>query len=119
MLFKIIIRLSTVYEIISYERRLKLDENSIKKLFEYIEASKNIISNEAYLEVRHFYDHGEYEMAFEGLIIELDQGNKYPQDFKSAEWENLGMEFGLDKESVFDIWDKLIKWSRRFSYSNG
>lgn len=47
MLLKLIIRLSTVYEIISYERKLKLDENSIKKLFEYIEASKNIISNEA------------------------------------------------------------------------
>ena len=90
-----------------------MDKNSIEKLSRYIEVSKNIISSEAYLEISHFYNHGEYEMAFEGLIIELIQEAKYPQDFESSEWENLGMEFGFDKESVFDydIWNKFIKWS--------
>jgi hypothetical protein len=92
-----------------------MDKNSVERLLGYIEVSKSILMDEAYIEVRHYYDHGEYEMAFEGLVIELVKENKYPQSFVSAEWENLGIEFGLNKESIFDyyFWNKFIEWLKR------
>jgi len=93
-----------------------LDKNSVGKLFAMIESSKDIISKEAYSEIYHFYEHAEYEMAFEGLIIELVQENKYPNDFSKAEWEALGIEFVLKENSVFDhdIWGKFIKWMTNY-----
>ena len=52
-------------------------------------------------------------MAFEGLVIELIQEKKHPQGFSEEAWETLGIELGLDKNSVFDygIWDKFINWT--------
>ncbi|NLF45880.1 MAG: hypothetical protein GX581_07375 [Syntrophomonadaceae bacterium] len=89
-----------------------MDKNSIERLLLFIKSSKDIISNEAYSEVWHYYEHEEYEMAFEGLLIEFIQEDKYPRDFEKAEWKTLGIEFGLDNNSVFDpdIWNKFISW---------
>lgn len=60
-------------------------------------------------EVRHYRNHAEYEMAFEGLVIELISVNKYPKRFDVAEWEKVAIAFNLHEESVFDgeFWDKF------------
>ena len=44
-----------------------MDKNSIERLLLFIKSSKDIISNEAYSEVWHYYEHEEYEMAFEEI----------------------------------------------------
>jgi len=57
--------------------------------------------------VRHYIDHDEYEMAFEGLCLDL-----LDQKVKDVDWPlciALARRLGLDKESVFDpgFWGKL------------
>ena len=41
------------------------------KLLELIRECEKNLDRESVDEVMHFYNHGEYEMALEGLVIEL------------------------------------------------
>jgi hypothetical protein len=89
-----------------------MDRENIKKLYKYIKKFKDNITNEAYTEICHYFEHGEYEMAFEGLIIELILKNNDFRDFEKLELRTLGVQFELNKNSVFDfdIWNKFIIW---------
>ena len=90
--------------------------NDNERLASYISASEGIISSDAIEEVRHFYEHGEYEMSFEGLVIELMKVRKYPNNFNLNEWRELAISYGLNKETVFDgeFWVKFINWGVLF-----
>ena len=52
-----------------------------EKLKILIEKCAAILDAESINEVWHFYNHGEYEMALEGLLIELTSAGKYPSDY--------------------------------------
>lgn len=88
-----------------------------KRLEQYIISSKELLSNEDIKEVEHYFNHSEYEMAFEGLFIELIKLGKYPKGFNFLEWKALGEQFNLDKEFVFDetIWKKFLVWGKTHS----
>jgi hypothetical protein len=85
-----------------------------KQLERFIISSKEIIANEGIEEIEHFFNHSEYEMAFEGLLIELITVSKYPKGFSFSDWKMLGEHYQLDKETVFDayIWAKFMKWGK-------
>jgi hypothetical protein len=91
---------------------------SEKRLEKYINSSKELLSIEEIREVEHYFNHSEYEMAFEGLLIELTKLGMYPKDFNFLEWKALGEHFNLDKESVFDesIWEKFLNWGKTYSF---
>lgn len=57
--------------------------------------------------VGHYINHDEYEMAFEGLCIDLMLSSADSVDW--AECLDVARELSLDKESVFDaeFWTKL------------
>lgn len=57
--------------------------------------------------VSHFLDHAEYEMALEGLCLDLMAYEIADVDW--AQCRTLAERLGLDKESVFDpdFWSKL------------
>ncbi len=59
--------------------------------------------------VSHFLAHDEYEMAYEGLLIEMIKSNYKPSREEADEYLKIGKALGLDKESVFDpdFWKKL------------
>ena len=59
--------------------------------------------------VQHYLDHDEYEMAFEGLFIELMKANADMNKSRLETYYNLGQKLGLDKDSVFDgeFWKKF------------
>ncbi|MEH7484890.1 hypothetical protein V7157_28240 [Neobacillus drentensis] len=90
---------------------------SDKRLEMYIISSKELLSIEGIKEVEHYFNHSEYEMAFEGLLIELTKLGMYPKGFNFLEWKALGERFNLDKESVFDesIWGKFLIWGKAYS----
>lgn len=81
-------------------------------LGKFISLAEEIFQNDELSEVKHYYDHDEYEMALEGLLIELISAGIYPDNFEFSEWKELAIHYGLDKESVFDgsIWSKFIQW---------
>lgn len=106
---------------------LPIHQNNIKRgkavieekqiLEDFIKKSKNIISLDGLEGVEHYLEHGEYEMSYEGLVIELYTTELYPTNFNFTEWKELGLTFGLDKESMFDeeFWDKFIKWGKAYT----
>lgn len=81
-----------------------------------IEASKGILTAETLSSVMHYYEHGEYEMAYEGLVLELIRSGKHPPGFDFLEWKNLAVSFNLDNDPVFDrdFWGKFVEWGRSY-----
>jgi len=64
--------------------------------------------------VRHYVIHDEYEMAFEGLFIEIMNLIKVPGiDFQKS--REIALLLKLDKETVFDhnFWGKFDKYIRK------
>jgi hypothetical protein len=88
------------------------------QLFDQIEAIINscesIIPEDGCKEVRHFFSHGEYEMAFEGLLLELMKSNSKPRNFDFDEWCRIARALNLDTEPNFDgdFWEQFQQWGR-------
>jgi len=91
-----------------------------KTLEHFIDISRNILSIEGVEAVSHYFKHDEFEMCFEGLIIELMSNNLYPDRFNFAEWKNLAVEYGLDENSVFDgfFWRNFNQWGNYYDKEN-
>jgi hypothetical protein len=88
----------------------------VKRLKQYIASSKDLLLTDAIKEIEHYFNHSEYEMALEGLLIELTNLQKYPSGFNFLEWKALGEHYKLDKETVFDasIWTKFLDWGEDY-----
>lgn len=86
--------------------------NEEYEIFELITDCKAYLDEEAANEVMHFYKHGEYEMALEGLLIEMMKINEYPENFSRDKIIELAVYYRLNVESVFDhyFWEKFLKW---------
>lgn len=83
-----------------------------QKLLDLITDSIQYFDEETIMEIMHFYRHDEYEMALEGLIIELIKIQKYPPNFSYDEINELVIYYRLNVESVFeyDFWEKYLDW---------
>ena len=59
--------------------------------------------------VLHYLEHDEYEMAFEGLFIELIKVNAVLSVEDANKCLKIGENLGINKDSVFDMnfWQKL------------
>jgi len=77
--------------------------------------SRDVLGGDAVKEAAHFLNHGEYEMAFEGLVLELIAVGLAPSSFDANAWVSLGRELGLEQESVLDgeFWQKFQTWKDR------
>lgn len=76
---------------------------------------RGVLSQDGAAEVQHYIEHGEDEMAFEGLALELIKQDAIPRNFDFSIWERVGRELGLHEESVFDgdFWFKFMSWGKR------
>jgi len=84
----------------------------VNQLESYINSSKEVLDAKDIEEVEHFFKHDEFEMAYEGLLIELTKAEVYPMEFNFQKWKDLGEHYSLDKVRIFDeaIWEKFLKW---------
>ncbi|WP_323637287.1 hypothetical protein [Pectobacterium polaris] len=80
--------------------------NSISKL---IDLYGNDLDEEAINSINHLLDHGEYEMAYEGMFIDLMSIGFNPNDIDISHYIKIGIELGLNRECVFysGFWNKL------------
>ena len=80
-------------------------ESFLKKTILLVSSKLDQKSIEA---VNHYVNHAEYEMAFEGLFIEIMKMNEVP-DIDFSKSKEIGLLLKLDKESVFDVgfWKKF------------
>jgi len=85
---------------------LKLDTD----MYRLLEQCAADLPEESVSSVKHYIDHSEYEMAFEGLFLDLIAAGKMPIDVAPSFCRKLGRFLGLDSETVLDdeFWDKFI-----------
>lgn len=83
-----------------------------KKMYELIVDCTKYLDEEAVNEIMHFYMHGEYEMALEGLLIEMIKINKYPENVSKDRIVELVVFYHLNIESVFEynFWERFLEW---------
>ena len=62
--------------------------------------------------IEHYLNHGEYEMAFEGLFIELIKADVSISQNELNKYFELGKDLNLDRDSVFDdgFWRKFLEF---------
>lgn len=79
----------------------------------------DVLSDAALAELRHQLDHGEHEVAFEGLVIELSEQDTSPGRAPRAQWLGLAQRLGLREHSVLvgDLWGLLEGWLARHERS--
>lgn len=68
-----------------------------------------LLDSESVDSIQHYLDHSEYEMAFEGLFIELMKANADMDRGEMETYFKLGQDLGLDEDSVFDgnFWEQF------------
>lgn len=78
----------------------------------FTESSSPILTRDGLAEIMRYIEHDEYEIAFEGLVLELMQAGKKPRDFDPETWRNVGVALGLAEESVLlpNFWEKFQIW---------
>jgi hypothetical protein len=91
------------------------DTDLYKEIGLYIKNSKPYLDDEQINAILEYYNHGEYEMAFEGLLIELISINKYPNDFSFNNWLQVGKLCKIDTLASFDdtIWNRFLVWGNK------
>jgi hypothetical protein len=77
-----------------------------QKINALLKAHRGALSEESIEAVQHYLDHSEYEIALEGLIIELMKNGINYEDT----WSQLALELDLDKETVLlpDSWKRMV-----------
>ena len=87
-----------------------------KTLKYFIDVSKEMLSHDALEAVNHYFEHDEFEMCFEGLVIELMSNKAYPSDFNFHDWKKLAIEYHLNEHSVFDgvFWENFCLWGEMY-----
>jgi hypothetical protein len=94
----------------------KIEEVYFCRAFELIasllESASLYVGPDTYTGVMHYLEHGEYELAYEGLFIDImnSEFNIYNVDVES--YLSLGLEFNMNNESVLDchFWERLIEY---------
>ncbi|OMH38970.1 hypothetical protein [Motiliproteus sp. MSK22-1] len=71
-----------------------------KKVSSLLNQCRAVLCEDVICEVVHYIKHGEPEIAFEGLLIELMQVDELPQNVDKISCIELGKHLNLDSESV-------------------
>lgn len=83
-----------------------------EKIINLLNSVREKISPDVLRGIEHYLKHGELEMVFELLFLEMiDKNIKCASETKSS-WMNLAKDLGLKESSVFDdaFWDKFSNY---------
>ena len=92
-------------------------QNELDKIIEtLVKESEPLLNRDRYEAVLHYSKTGEFEMAFEGLILELISVKKYPKNFNFMEFMKLAKECELDTNPSLDgfFWDSFTTWGSKY-----
>jgi hypothetical protein len=83
-----------------------------KKALDILELCQGCLSHDTIKFVKEYLGHAEYEMAIEGLFIDIMQLPTVPDALESKMCIDLAKSVGLDKEVVYlpDFWTKLLNF---------
>lgn len=87
-------------------------ENTEKAVRRLLDQAKSILLDDDLTEAWRLFDCGEFEMALEGVILELSETRSYPASFEPDEWRSVARSCKLNESGVLkdDIWQIMEKW---------
>lgn len=88
----------------------------VEKIGVLLARFENKIPLEDISEAKNLFEHDEWEMAFEILLIGLIGSEIVISDDEKSELEELAIDCNLKDEggvSDYYIWDKFLKWTER------
>ena len=70
------------------------------------------LNSETIEAVKHYLDHDEFEMAFEGLFLDLMKIENFHFLMECEECKEIALSMNLDSDSVFDaaFWEKFLSF---------
>lgn len=93
--------------------RSEIDYSEIREaILSLLSVYSEIIEADTYSAVMQYLQHGEYEMAFEGLLIDLINAKFEKQKINIDYYLSLGQVLGLDKNTVFNpnFWNDFVNY---------
>lgn len=86
-----------------------------KLIRQLLQENSSELDEESQEFARHYLDHDEYELAFEGLFLGLITHGTMKSSEKLNTYVALGKSLKLDKESIIDahFWSKLLHFVQR------
>jgi len=90
----------------------KTDWNQIDKFIRYaLVQVESFLEPEVINSVKHFLDHAEFEMAFEGLFIEIMKLDAIPK-IDMVQSKKVAEQLRLNEETIFDFkfWNKFERY---------
>lgn len=87
-------------------------ENIEEAVGRLLDQATSVLLDDDLTEARRLFDSGEFELALEGVILELSGTNSHPPSFDPDEWRSVARSCKLDEGGVFkdDIWQIMEKW---------
>lgn len=88
------------------------DDELVRDLQDLLDACREILGPETSAAVQHYLDHDEFEMALEGLLLELCRARRVPAGFDGNRWLATAAAFQLDTKPNFDgrFGETLTRW---------
>ncbi len=89
-------------------------ENISKEIKKILSVCQLYLSQETIDAAMHYIHHDEYEMAAEGLLLDIMELNPIPDCLKKEDCMKLAIACGLNHEVVFcsDFWKKITEFCR-------
>lgn len=81
-------------------------------LFDYIKKYEKVLDPESIKEILFYIEHGEYEIAYEGFLLELMEAKIKHSICDQERILDIAKTIGLDEASILDpdIYDKVIQY---------
>jgi hypothetical protein len=85
------------------------DDEIVAALKRMLANAASILPSDSIDAVRYYIEHDEYEIAFEGLMLDLYKRGSLPKGFDTQEATTIAVALHLNEDSVLDseFWDKF------------
>lgn len=111
-------------EILKFEETDEMVKNKEKEInpselysaiIDLLNIYADILDPDTYSEVMHYLEHGEYEMAYEGLFIDLIKANFQPQKIDMEYHLKICIKLKINNKNIFnaDFWEYLNNYLKK------
>lgn len=87
----------------------------VSRIESVIDLLNDRLETETMVEVMHYFNHSEYEISFEGLMIDAMSIPIISLPIGFEELKDIAINLKLDKETVLDsdFWMKFLEWGNK------
>lgn len=114
-LWRIILKFEETDEMVKNKEKEITPSELYSAIIDLLNIYADILDPDTYSEVMHYLEHGEYEMAYEGLFIDLIKANFQPQKIDMGYYLKICIKLKINNENIFnaDFWEYLNNYLKK------